>query len=193
MKARSFSHVGITVSDFNRAVPLLLGRVRLPAGRRGRRAARARPRVLRRRRARSRPARSAGFASPAARCSRFSTSSRSSRRVPIPWNRVGLTHISLNVRNLQRWHDYLVSKGVECVSQPEQSPRGHSFFFAKDFDGNLIEITDLGLHVPRARLARSARRLGVQARDVQEILRDVFGLRSSVSGLRSSWTADRRP
>ena len=64
--------------------------------------------------------------------------------VAIPWNRVGLTHISFNVRNLQRWYDYLVSKGVECVSKPERSPRGHSFFFAKDFDGNLIEMMDLG-------------------------------------------------
>jgi catechol 2,3-dioxygenase-like lactoylglutathione lyase family enzyme len=62
----------------------------------------------------------------------------------VPWNRVGLTHISFNVRNLQRWYDYLVSKGVECVSRPERSPRGHSFFFAKDFDGNLIELMDLG-------------------------------------------------
>ena len=61
-----------------------------------------------------------------------------------PWNRVGLTHISFNVRNTQRWYDYLQSKGVECVSTPERSPRGHTFFFAKDFDGNLIEMMDLG-------------------------------------------------
>ena len=60
----------------------------------------------------------------------------------MPWNRVGLTHISFNVRNLQKWYDYLQSKGVECVSKPEQSPRGHSFFFCKDFDGNLIEMMD---------------------------------------------------
>jgi catechol 2,3-dioxygenase-like lactoylglutathione lyase family enzyme len=62
----------------------------------------------------------------------------------IPWNRVGLTHFSLNVRDLDRWYDYLSSKGVECVSRPERSPRGHSFFFVKDFDGNLIELMDLG-------------------------------------------------
>ncbi len=62
----------------------------------------------------------------------------------IPWNRVGLTHISFNVRNTQRWYDYLRSKGVECVSRPERSPRGHMFFFARDFDGNLIEMMDLG-------------------------------------------------
>lgn len=62
----------------------------------------------------------------------------------VPWNRVGLTHISFNVRNTQRWYDYLRGKGVECVSKPERSPRGHTFFFAKDFDGNLIEMMDLG-------------------------------------------------
>jgi catechol 2,3-dioxygenase-like lactoylglutathione lyase family enzyme len=65
-------------------------------------------------------------------------------RVDGPWNRVGLTHISFNVRDTQKWYDYLVSKGVECVSRPERSPRGHTFFFARDFDGNLIELMDLG-------------------------------------------------
>ena len=52
--------------------------------------------------------------------------------------------MSFNVRNLQKWYDYLQSKGVECLSRPERSPRGHSFFFCKDFDGNLIELMDLG-------------------------------------------------
>ena len=64
--------------------------------------------------------------------------------IEVPWNCVGLTHISFNVRNTQKWYDYLISKGVECVSKPERSPRGHTFFFAKDFDGNLIELMDLG-------------------------------------------------
>ena len=55
-----------------------------------------------------------------------------------------LTHFSFNVRDTQKWHDYLVSKGVECISRPEQSPRGHWFFFARDIDGNLLELIDLG-------------------------------------------------
>ena len=38
----------------------------------------------------------------------------------IPWNRVGLTHFSFNVRNLQKWHDDLKAKGVEIVSPPER-------------------------------------------------------------------------
>jgi catechol 2,3-dioxygenase-like lactoylglutathione lyase family enzyme len=64
--------------------------------------------------------------------------------VPIPWNRIGLTHICFDVRNTKKWYAYLEAKGVECVSQPEQSPRGHWFFFVRDFDGNLIELIDLG-------------------------------------------------
>ena len=67
--------------------------------------------------------------------------------VETPWNRVGLTHLSFNVRNTQKWHDFLVSKGVEIVSAPEQSPNGQWFFFAKDFDGNLIELTELGRRI----------------------------------------------
>ena len=48
------------------------------------------------------------------------------------------------MRNTKKWHAYLVSKGVECLGEPEQSPRGHWFFFVRDFDGNLIELIDLG-------------------------------------------------
>ena len=51
---------------------------------------------------------------------------------------------SLSERRASSVKDYLVGKGVEIVSPPEQSPRGHWLFFVKDFDGNLIEITDLG-------------------------------------------------
>jgi hypothetical protein len=57
---------------------------------------------------------------------------------------VGVTHISFNVRNVRKWHDYLGAKGVECVTSPERSPRGQWFFFVRDFDGNLIELIDLG-------------------------------------------------
>ena len=131
MKARSFSHVGITVSDFNRFVQFYCGRLRLPARRR------------------------VGHAAGAGAQSFFDVDGPQPAckigwvRVPggaileifefqpqlppgaIPWNRVGLTHFSFNVRNTQKWYDYLVSKGVECLSKPERSPRGHTFFFAR--------------------------------------------------------------
>jgi catechol 2,3-dioxygenase-like lactoylglutathione lyase family enzyme len=60
----------------------------------------------------------------------------------VVWTRPGLTHLSFNVRNTARWHDHLVSLGVEVVSPPERSPKGHTFFFVKDPDGNLIELID---------------------------------------------------
>jgi catechol 2,3-dioxygenase-like lactoylglutathione lyase family enzyme len=62
---------------------------------------------------------------------------------PVVWNRPGPTHFCFNVRNIRKWYEHLLSKGVECLGPPEQSPRGHWLFFAKDPDGNLIEITDL--------------------------------------------------
>ena len=143
MRARSFSHAGITVSDFNKAVRFywevfgcpLVGVADTPS-----------PRVRA----------FFGVDAPEPTCKIGWI------RVPggavleifefqphhppatIPWNRVGLTHISFNVRNTQKWHDYLVNKGVEIVSKPERSPRGHTFFFVRDFDGNLIELMDLG-------------------------------------------------
>jgi catechol 2,3-dioxygenase-like lactoylglutathione lyase family enzyme len=142
VKVRSFSHTGITVSDFNRAVKFwwdifrcpLVGVSEAPADRIG-----------------------GFFGVPA----RDATCRIGWIRIPggavieifhfepklpadaVAWNRVGLTHICLNVRNIHRWHQHLVDNGVEVLGPPEQSPRGHWLFFCKDFDGNLIEITDL--------------------------------------------------
>ena len=143
MRTRSFSHCGITVSDFNKAVQFYWDVFRCPL---------------------------VGVANiPSDRVRSFfgvkselPTCKIGWIRVPggtvleifefqpqqpltlTPWNRVGLTHIAFNVRNTQKWHAYLVRKGVEIVSKPEQSPRGHTFFFAKDLDGNLLELMDLG-------------------------------------------------
>ncbi|MGE3958526.1 MAG: VOC family protein [Vicinamibacterales bacterium] len=143
MKARSLSHIGITVSDFNKAVKFyadvfgcpLVGVSDAPPDR---------VRAF------------FGVDGPAPACKIgwvrvpgggileiFSFEPKLPPEVSIPWNRTGITHYSFNVRNTQKWYDYLVSKGVECVSKPEQSPRGHWFFFVKDMDGNLIEMIDL--------------------------------------------------
>ena len=143
MRARSFSHVGITVSDFNAAVKFywevfkcpLVGVSDTPADR-----------------IRSffevdddAPSCKIGWIRvPGGTVLEIFEFKPQQKPAETPWNRVGLTHICFNVRGTKRWYDYLVGKGVECVSKPEQSPRGHTFFFVKDLDGNLIEITDLG-------------------------------------------------
>ena len=143
MRARSFSHAGITVSNFNRAVRFywemfgcsLVGVADTPSDR---------VRTF------------FGVEAPEPRCRigwirvpggavlEIFEFQPQEGPAPVRWNRVGLTHISFNVRNLPKWHAWLSSRGVECVSRPERSPRGHSFFFVRDFDGNLIELMDLG-------------------------------------------------
>lgn len=143
MKARSFSHIGITVSDFSRAVQFywdvfgcpLVGVADTPPDR-----------------VRSffsidaeKPTCKIGWIRvPGGGILEIFEFQPQLSSVAIPWNRVGPTHFSFNVRNTRKWYDYLRSKGVECLSTPEKSPRGHTFFFAKDCDGNLIEMIDLG-------------------------------------------------
>jgi len=151
VNVRSFSHVGITVSNFNRAVKFywdvfgcpLVGVADTPPDR-----VRSFFQVP------ADPLTELGAGGPACRIGWIRVPGGGvleifefqpqQPAIAIPWNRVGLTHISFNVRNLPRWYDYLVSRGVECLSRPERSPRGHSFFFCRDFDGNLIELMDLG-------------------------------------------------
>ena len=146
MRARSFNHVGITVSNFNRAVRFywevfgcpLVGVADTPVDR-----VRGFFKV-------------GGVAGADPRCKigwirvpgggvlEIFEFHPSEPPAAVPWNRVGLTHLCFNVRNLPGWHDYLKQRDVDIVSPPERSPRGHSFFFVRDFDGNLIELTDLG-------------------------------------------------
>ncbi len=143
MRARTFSHVGITVSNFNAAVKFysnlfgcpLVGVADTP------------------------PDRVRGFFGvdgPAPACKigwirvpgggvlEIFAFEPAQPPVAVPWNRIGLTHFSFNVTHLQMWHDRLKAQGVDIVTAPERSPRGHSFFFIRDFDGNLIELMDLG-------------------------------------------------
>jgi catechol 2,3-dioxygenase-like lactoylglutathione lyase family enzyme len=103
MKARSFSHVGITVSDFNKAVRFYWDVFGCPL---------------------------VGVAdTPPERVRTFFGVESDAPQCKIGWIRVpggGVLEI------------------FAFLGQPERSPRGHSFFFAKDFDGNLIELMDLG-------------------------------------------------
>lgn len=69
----------------------------------------------------------------------------------ITWNRVGLTHISFDVKDPYSWYDRLKARGVEIVSEVVESDHGHAFFFARDCDGNLIELIDLRYRYPLLR------------------------------------------
>ena len=159
MRARSFSHCGITVSDFHKAVQFywdvfgcpLVGVADQPSDR-----VRAFFGIDE-----DEPTCKVGWIRvPGGAVLEIFEFQPQQSPIDVPWNRVGLTHISFNVRNTRKWHDYLVGKGVECVSKPEQSPRGHWFFFARDLDGNLIELIDLGyMHYVLAWLGPIAGRL----------------------------------
>ena len=143
MRVRSFSHTGITVSNFDRAVQFywdvfgcpLVGVADTPS---------ERVRSFFDVDATAPTCKIGWIRVPGGATLEIFEFQPQQPRVAVPWNRVGLTHVCFNVRNTQKWHAYLMSKGVECVSKPERSPRGHTFFFAKDFDGNLIELVDLG-------------------------------------------------
>ena len=143
MRVRSFSHTGITVSDFNTAVRFywdvfgcpLVGVSEQPPDR---------IRAFFRIDAEQPTCKTGWLRVPGGAVIEIFEFRPDQPSVDVPWNRVGLTHLCFNVRHIQKWHDYLVSKGVEIVAPPEQSPNGQWFFFVKDFDGNLIELTDLG-------------------------------------------------
>ena len=146
MRVRSFSHVGLTVSDFNRAVRFywdvfrcpLVGVSDQPPDR---------IRAFFGVDAEQPTCKTGWLRVPGGAVLEIFEFRPDQPSVEMPWNRVGVTHLSFNVRNTQKWHDFLVSKGVEIVSAPEQSPNGQWFFFAKDFDGNLIELTELGRRI----------------------------------------------
>ena len=143
MRAHSFSHVGLTVSDFNATVRFywevfrcpLVGVSETPS---------ERVRAFFGVDAAEPTCRIGWIRVPGGGVLEIFEFQPNLAPVEVQWHRVGLSHFSFNVRNTQKWYDYLVSKGVECISKPERSPRGHSFFFAKDPDGNLIELMDLG-------------------------------------------------
>lgn len=58
------------------------------------------------------------------------------------WNKPGPTHITFDVKAVNRWYNILKAKGVEFCSEP-QSTDGTDWVFLKDPDGNLIELIDL--------------------------------------------------
>ncbi len=58
------------------------------------------------------------------------------------WNKPGLTHITLDVKNIEKWYQHLKSKDVHFFSKPQRTGKVE-WVFLKDPDGNLIELIDL--------------------------------------------------
>lgn len=58
------------------------------------------------------------------------------------WNRPGPTHFTLDVKDVRMWYNRLKAQGVEFCSEP-QSTSGTDWVFLRDPDGNLIELIDL--------------------------------------------------
>lgn len=67
------------------------------------------------------------------------------------WNKPGPTHITLDVKNVHKWYNDLKDRGVYFFSEP-QNTDGNQWVFLKDMDGNLIELIDLKLNYPAIRL-----------------------------------------
>src|SRR5437763_4584107 len=118
MRARSFSHAGITVSSFNAAVRFywdvfgcpLVGVADTPADR---------VRTFFHVDAEAPRCKIGWIRAPGGATLEVFEFQPQQPAAPGPWNRVGLTHICFNVRNTARWHAYLMSKNVECLSNPE--------------------------------------------------------------------------
>ena len=68
----------------------------------------------------------------------------------IKWNKPGVTHLTLDVKNVHRWYEKLKSQGVYFFSAP-QNTDGNEWVFMRDPDGNLIELIDLKLNYPLIR------------------------------------------
>lgn len=60
----------------------------------------------------------------------------------VVWNRPGITHLALDVKNLPAVMERLDKQGVKFVS-PVKTNLGADFIFTRDPDGNLLELIDM--------------------------------------------------
>jgi catechol 2,3-dioxygenase-like lactoylglutathione lyase family enzyme len=63
-------------------------------------------------------------------------------KTKLEWNRPGLTHLTLDVKNVSRWYKELLESGVVFRSPPQKTGV-NEWVFLEDPDGNLIELIDL--------------------------------------------------
>lgn len=150
MRVRSFSHVAITVADFNRSVQFYADVFGAPVIAVGD-SPHARVRGFFGVDAPNPTCRIGWVRVPGGTIIEIFQFQPNQPPIDTVWNRVGITHFSFDVDDTDAWHRYLVELGVEIVAPPEQSPHGHTFFFVRDPDGNLIELIDTGWKRPLVR------------------------------------------
>jgi catechol 2,3-dioxygenase-like lactoylglutathione lyase family enzyme len=151
MRAKSLSHAGLTVSDFERAVAwyherfgfLLVSEDRLEAETTaalfplyGVEGARARMGFLR---------------APGGSVLEIFEFEPKRKASPAVWNAPGFTHVALNVSGLASWIERLEGEGVEFVTRAQRTGNV-DWAFLRDPDGNLVELIDLKASRPALRL-----------------------------------------
>lgn len=60
------------------------------------------------------------------------------------WNKPGPSHFTLDVKNVPKWYDMYKNK-LNFVIEPQETAGSH-WVFLKDPDGNLIELMDLKMN-----------------------------------------------
>ena len=68
--------------------------------------------------------------------------SEAQTKTKLAWNSPGLTHLTLDVKNVNRWYKKLLEMGV-IFRSPPQKTGVNEWVFLEDPDGNLIELIDL--------------------------------------------------
>lgn len=63
-------------------------------------------------------------------------------KTELVWNRPGITHLTLDVKNVNKWYKRLSGMGVKFYSPPQKTGV-NEWVFLEDPDGNLIEMIDL--------------------------------------------------
>jgi catechol 2,3-dioxygenase-like lactoylglutathione lyase family enzyme len=69
----------------------------------------------------------------------------------VVWNRPGITHFALDVKNLPEVMKKLDAKGIKMIC-PVKNNLGTDFVFTRDPDGNLLELIDMKVMYWPARL-----------------------------------------
>lgn len=63
-------------------------------------------------------------------------------KAKLNWSIPGVTHLTLNVNNVEQWYKELSKRGIKFLCAPQKTGR-IQWVFLEDPDGNLIELIDL--------------------------------------------------